>query len=200
VSPWADEQWQFYRRRLRERAAALRLNPAMQVRFDESDLVQETVGRALEAERSGAGCRGDTEGERLRWLFAIQDHLLLDAFDREQAGRRDYRREAHDQGRAALRGQLNDSTAVFIGQLPGDGPSPSEAAAGREEQGLLDAALDRLPEPGQTVMRLKLKDHLSYQEIADRLGETKPKVAGIIRRAERELARLLDPEGEPPDE
>jgi RNA polymerase sigma factor (sigma-70 family) len=193
VSPWPPEQWEYYRRRLRERAAALRLNPAFQVRFDESDLVQETVGRALEAERSGAGCRGATEGERLRWLFAIQDRLLLDAFDREQAGRRDYRREA------ALRGQLDASTAEFTGQLPDGGESPSAAAAGREEQGLLDAALARLPEPGQTVMRLKLKDHLSYQEIADRLGQTKPKVAGIVRRAERELARLLDPDGEPAD-
>ena len=72
-----------YRAALRRRAGTLRIDPRVQVRFDESDLVQETLMKAVQADQSP--CKGTSHDERIAWLFAIQENLLLDKYDEQFA-------------------------------------------------------------------------------------------------------------------
>lgn len=169
-----------YREALRRRAETLRIDPRVQVGFDESDLVQETLTRALLAKESP--CRGSADGERLAWLFTIQERLLLDRYDREYAGIRDVRRNAMQQA-------LVDSTADFIVQSQAGGPSPSEDAAEREEQEIFAKLLEQLPPEHREPLLLR-QEGLKVAEIAKRLGVTEGVVAGRIARATRRLAEM----------
>jgi len=56
---WLSER---HRALLRLRARHLQLDPRLRRRFDESDLVQETL---LRAHANRDQCRGETEGERV---------------------------------------------------------------------------------------------------------------------------------------
>jgi RNA polymerase sigma factor (sigma-70 family) len=185
----------YYRERLRQRADNLRIDRRVGVRFDESDLVQETLTRAW---ASNEPCRGESLRERLGWFFQIQDNVLRDEYDRQQAKKRDTRREVREQDRHAFGRALDESTAVWLAQVDGGGPTPSQAAVGREEQDRLRQEMSRLSDREREVMQMKLEGR-TLQEIADHTGLTKNAVAGLIFRAQRRLAGALNPDEAPPD-
>ena len=166
-----------YRIALRQRAETLKIDPRVQVRFDESDLVQETLMKALKADQ--AACTGSTHGERIAWLFAIQENLLRDKYDEQFAKKRDPRREVDV---AAMQRAFVDSTADFISQGQAAGPSPSEDAAQREEHEILAKLLAQLPEEYRKVLLLR-QEGLTVTEIAGQLGVTDGVIAGRIARA-----------------
>lgn len=182
----ALEGWDLMRYRvfLRRRAASLQIDPRVQVRFDESDLVQETLLRAADPERPR--CVGASEQERLEWLFAIQANILLDKYDEHFAQKRDAKREASFD---ALKKALGDSTHDFIVELNGKSPGPFDAAVRREEVDILEELLAQLPDELREVLLLRRSGH-TLAEIAAALGVTIGVVAGRLTKGTRLLTRL----------
>jgi RNA polymerase sigma-70 factor, ECF subfamily len=173
-----------YRALLRRRAQTLRIDPRVQVRFDESDLVQETLARALEPNRPP--CLGSTDGERIAWLFAVQERLLLDKYDEQFAQKRDPRREVD---KNALQRAFVDSTADFLPAAQDAGPSPSEDAAKREELQILADFLDQLTQEHREVLLMR-QEGRTLDEIAQKLGVSVGSIAGRIARATKQLAHM----------
>ncbi len=183
LSGWDLER---YRRLLRAQAQRLRIDPRVRVRFDESDLVQKTFERACDP--ATPPCRGQADGERLQWLLAIERNLLRDAYDHEQAQRRDARRDQREQDLQRLGQALSDSSLAWDGIVPPDGlPSPSEQAARREELDGLEARVRSLPDRERTAIRLRYQEGLTIAAIAGRLGLTPGAVSGLLRRGAERL-------------
>jgi RNA polymerase sigma factor (sigma-70 family) len=185
----ALNDWNFddYRHELRLRANWLMRDVRLQARFDQSDLVQDTLVKAVDPETPP--CQGRSREERLAWLLAIQNHLAVDRLREHFAQRRDVRKDVREQQVAALRQHLDDSTAMWVSLFVAHNPTPSEQVAAQEEQWLLQQAVEQLPEREAAVMRLRLNEALSIAEIAERLRLTPGSVAGLIRRAEQRLTQ-----------
>lgn len=180
------EDWNLgrFREVLRRRAARLRCDPRVLVRFDESDLVQDALLRAAEAR---AGPTGETDEERLAWLSAILDNLLIDRHREHFAKKRDVRREQHLD---ALRQALQESSAEVVGLLPDSSPSPSENAARGELEARVAAAIDQLP-PRQRDVLLLRKEGRTFEEIARQLGITKGAAQGVYNQGLKRLRELM---------
>src|SRR5579864_1507225 len=86
MSPSPEWELDRYRPLLRLQVRQLQLDPRLQRRFDESDLVQEAL---LRAHRGLADFRGDNEAALLKWLEQILANVLTDAVRREHADKRD---------------------------------------------------------------------------------------------------------------
>ena len=149
------------RRRLRLRAGLLHQDRRIQVRFDASDLVNDTWVRAAATEAFPEGL--DTLDKQLAWLLTVQGNLMIDRYREEQAQLRDVRREQGDEG---LRAALLD-TSLAAGVLMADaGPGPEEQAERRE---LLEKAFERMTEEERSVVRAKMEGH-KFREIAETMG------------------------------
>lgn len=70
---------------------------------------------------------------------------------------------------------------------------PEDAMAGKELQGIVEAALSKLPESQRTALLLLRFEELSYEEIATVMDATVPAVKSLLNRAKNELLRVLGP-------
>lgn len=181
LSGWKNLE--YYRQILRERAERLKRSPRVQVREDESDLVQKTFERAVESPQP---CRGESDAERLAWLFKIQDRLVIDSYREHHAECRDVGREQ------ALQQDLDASTAEYLAGLADKGPSPSEQAEQNEEQDRLAAAIRQLPDDQRAVVWPIVMEHKTPAEVADQIGKTEGSVAGLYYRGSRRVKEILD--------
>lgn len=169
---------------LRRRAAVLRIDRRVHVRFDESDLVRETL---LKADASWKSAQ--SPAERLAWLFTIQDNILIDKHREHFAQKRDVRKEVD-----ALRPveqALVESTWEFVAAVDARVLSPSEDAARNEERAILDELLKQLPEDYRQVIQLR-GEGLTVSAIAEELKMTRAQVAGMLVRAMKKLGSLRD--------
>src|SRR5262245_42231845 len=108
-----------YRPLLRLQLRQVQLDPRLQRRFDDSDLVQEAL---LRAHQSLADFRGDNEAALVKWLEQILANVLTDAVRRERAQKRDVALEQ------SLDAALAESSARLAEYLTADGSSPAEQA------------------------------------------------------------------------
>ena len=69
------------------------------------------------------------------------------------------------------------------------GPSPVD----REEQAMVERALRRLPPDQREVIHMKVYEQLTFQQIADQLGESINTVTGRYRYGLEKLRRWLAP-------
>mgnify|MGYP001592367736 CR=1 FL=1 len=132
------------------------------------DVVQDTFARLFEADR-------ETLSDRVpEWLYRVCRNRALDLV------RKDARRERL---RSLVPQQAEEA-------------SPAERAEHRQTLRLALAAVDRLPPKQASVLRLKLHEGLSYQEIAERTGLTTSHVGYLLHHALRavrdELGRDSD--------
>src|SRR6516225_11830608 len=79
-----------YRELLQVIVRRLQLDPRLKRRFDSSDLVQETLLKAHQAEQQ---FRGLTEGERVKWLRQILANTARDKIREAHADKRDAKLE-----------------------------------------------------------------------------------------------------------
>jgi RNA polymerase sigma factor (sigma-70 family) len=179
---------QRYRTVLRQRANWLLRDPRVQVRFDESDLTNEALLKAVKAEQVPAGL--DDDRARLAWLAAIQDNVLIDLHRKQFAAKRDVRRE---QSLQSLRQALQESSIDQMQFVADPSGSPGERAEWRELERLTDEAIDRLPAPQCEVLRLR-KHGLTLEKIAKQLGLTAPAAAGYYYRGLKKLKEQLGPQ------
>lgn len=171
-----------YRAYLRTRARLLSLDRRVRVRFDESDLVQETL---LRATATSEPCRGQTDRERVAWLERIQDRVLIDKDREHRADKRDVAREQD------LHAALLSSTADWEGNVADDSLGPDDQAVRREMFLRVIEAVGQLP-PDQrdAVMALRLLN-LSPGDAAERLGKTEGAVVGLYQRGIKALQGML---------
>lgn len=119
------------------------------------DVVQETFARLFEADP-------ETLSDRVpEWLYRVCRNRALDLV------RKDAR---HERLRALV-------------PPPTEAVSPADRAEHRQMLGQALAAVDRLPPKQASVLRLKLGEGLSYQEIAQRTGLTASHVGYLLHHA-----------------
>jgi RNA polymerase sigma-70 factor (ECF subfamily) len=173
---------ELYRNYLRLMARTLISQP-LRVRLDASDLVQETL---FKAHRNFAGFLGTTESELVTWLRQILVRSLSDQVKRHRAGKRDIRREE------ALAVMLDRSSMAVQKALVVPVSSPSAIASRREQAVLLADALEKLPADYREVFVSRNLEHISFDQIADRMGRSSGAVRKLWTRTMLSLKRMLE--------
>lgn len=155
----------------------------LQAKADASDLVQETL---LEAHRDFAKFQGKTEPEWLAWLRQILSHNAAD-FVRHYRGteKRQARREV------PLRRPSDDSAQFGVGEPSDPGESPSQQVIRRERELELADALMKLSPDHQEVIMLRNLQRLPFDEVARRMGRSRPAVQMLWMRAIQKVQEML---------
>lgn len=158
----------------------------LQSKVDASDVVQQTL---LEAHRDFARFQGQTEPEWLAWLRRILTHNAAD-FVRRYRGtdKRQQRLEV------ALDNPANSSAPGLAAQLSDGGETPSRQLMRLEREMLIADALTHLSPDHQEVIVLRNLQGLSFDEVAHRLGRSRPAVQMLWMRALRKLQEVLSVE------
>jgi RNA polymerase sigma-70 factor, ECF subfamily len=167
--------------------ARTQLGPRLQAKLDASDVVQQAILHAHEAQGQ---FRGITEAEKLAWLRTILANVLAAAARRFEARARDVGRER------SLASDLDLSSSRLECLLAADQTSPSQRAVHGEELLRLAAALARLPEDQRRVVEMHHLKGLQMAEVAAQMGRTRPAVVGLLFRGLKKLRELLREHGE----
>jgi len=171
-----DELFEFHRPYLL-RFLSQHLEPRLQSRFDESDIVQETY---CEARRRLADFlqRGEPMPFRLWLRQTAYERLLMHRRRHLGAARRSVQRE---------QGLPDQSSFVLAQQLWTPGSSPSQRVVREELAGQIQKAMAKLDELDRQVLVLRACEDLSYEEVAYLL---KIKSAAARQRYGRALVKL----------
>lgn len=157
----------------------------IQAKVDSSDLIQQTL---MEAHQAFPQFNGHTEGEWIAWLKQILKHNATDFVRRFGAAKR----------RATLEVAIstgNDSTYFRAApELSSGGESPSQIMVRREEEILISEALAMLPENYQEVIVLRNLQRLPFDEIAERMGRSRPATQMLWMRALKKLQTQMHAE------
>ncbi len=124
------------------------------------DILQDAL---LHAWRDRAACEWRGLRSFRSWLLTIIDNRIREAADRHAAAKRGGGREPVPLIAPA---QPGDSESAWG---PADSTTPSRVAMFREQAEAIRAALSKLPDELRDVVRLRLFDQLSLEEIATRL-------------------------------
>ena len=155
----------------------------MRSKQDASDLVQQTL---LDAHRDFDRFAGSNQQEWLAWLRQILNHNFQDAVRYYgTAGKRAARREIS----LSPPNGIESGMAVFEPVSPGD--SPSQLAVHNEREILLAEAISQLSEDHREVVILRNIQRLPFDEIAIRLGRTRPATQMLWMRAIQKLKSVL---------
>lgn len=140
-----------------------RLSPALRARTTEEDILQDSLLAAWR-DRSKLEWRGLKSFRS--WLLTIIDHRIRDTADREAAQKRG------GSDRTLSVSSLNSVDHGRSTALPGplDSTTPSRIAMYKEQAAAMEEALQSLPEDLQSVVRFRLIEQASIDEIAARLG------------------------------
>ncbi len=155
----------------------------LRAKVDPSDIVQQTL---LDAHRGLANFRGQTEAEWLAWLRRILNHNAAD-FVRHYAAtaKRDVGHEVRLNAGGA------ESTNGGAPEPAAAEGTPSQLLISRELELQLADAIARLPEDHQQVVVLRNLARLPFDEVATRMGRSRPAVQMLWMRAIRELREAL---------
>lgn len=155
----------------------------LQAKVDASDLVQETL---LEAHRDFHRFQGQTEAEWLAWLRRILAHNTAD-FVRHYRGtaKRQARREV------PLGGPSGDDSAARWPDPPAAVETPSQQLIRADRQLAVAAALATLTDDYREVITLRNVQRLPFDEVAERMGRSRPAVQMLWARALKKLQTAL---------
>lgn len=155
----------------------------LQAKVDPSDLVQQTM---LEVHRGFDQFRGMSEGEYLAWVRRILTRNATDYVRRYGGtGKRQVSREIRWQASAG-----DDSRTG--NREPSDSlETPSELVMRHEDELQVAEALTRLPPDYREVILLRNLERLSFNEVAERMGRSRPAVQMLWMRALRKLEEIL---------
>jgi RNA polymerase sigma-70 factor (ECF subfamily) len=148
-------------------------------KVEASDVVQDAL---LRAHKALPQFQGTTSAELQAWLRKILETQLLDALRYWHRGKRDAELER------SIQESVNDSIKR-IERLAADQTSPSQRVGRHERAIRLTDAMTALSEDQRTVVELHHLSGYSVSETAERMGRTKPAVAGLLRRG---LAQLRE--------
>ncbi|MFZ5830528.1 MAG: sigma-70 family RNA polymerase sigma factor [Planctomycetota bacterium] len=157
----------------------------LQRKVDASDLVQQTM---LEAHRGLERFEGCSEKEFLAWLRQILSHNAAD-FVRRYGGaaKRQARREVPFASPA-------DSLPVGAPEPAAPGVTPSQELLQLDDALSVAAALETLPPDYQEVIVLRNLERLPFNEVAERMGRSRPAAQMLWMRAIRKLQEAVGDE------
>lgn len=168
--------------------ARANMDPRLAARLDPSDVVQDALVQAV---RAADQYRGATDGELAAWLRQILVRTMANAV-------RDAGREKRDAGRERSIQEAVEQTSVRLeAWLAADASSPSQRAIRNEDIVLLTAAVERLPDAQREALTLHHLQRWTLDAVAEHMNRTPAAVAGLIKRALRQLRQELDPDGPP---
>ncbi|MGH7192703.1 MAG: sigma-70 family RNA polymerase sigma factor [Candidatus Saccharimonadales bacterium] len=155
----------------------------MQAKVDASDLVQLTL---LEAHRDFDRFVGRSEAEWLAWLRRILAHNTADVI-RHYCGadKRQVRREVR------FADPADESRAAGAPEPIGREPTASQQLICRDRQLQLAAAVEALPPNYREVIVLRNLERLSFEQVAERMGRSRPAVQMLWGRAIQKLQAEL---------
>jgi RNA polymerase sigma-70 factor (ECF subfamily) len=156
----------------------------LRAKVDPSDLVQQTL---LEAYHGFTRFHGASEAEWLAWLRGILDHNAAD-FVRHYhtAGKRNVQREV------PLRAGPQDTSCQVMLEPADSTESPLSYLIRQERDLHLADAVAQLDEDQRTVVVLRNLQRLPFQEVAERMGRSRPAVQMLWLRAIRNLQKILE--------
>ena len=161
--------------------AARELPDSLRGRIDESDVVQQTLLRAWNAE---TGFRGETHAERLAWLRAILKNTIRDQHRREtQTKRRGENREK----RISDIDEIGDVGIDACAIAPD--PTVSAQIIAAEETLALAEAIEELSDDQRQVVMMRHVDGLSHVDIAKKMGRSVAAVRMLWVRALQSLGK-----------
>jgi RNA polymerase sigma-70 factor (ECF subfamily) len=164
--------------------AQLQIQPVLQAKYDESDVIQETCLQAVESFHQ---FRGTSEAQLAAWLRQILAHKAAWMARRYLAtGNRDARLEQ----RLGL--GLDQSSLDIANVVPVRQASPSQAAMRRERAVLLADALANLTDDQRQVLIMHGLQGIPIAEVAGRLERTEASIWKIWSRGLRSLQQLLE--------
>jgi len=151
----------------------------LRAKVDPSDIVQQTL---IEAHRDFARFRGANEAEWMAWLRRILQRNAAD-FVRRYRGtdKRQQRLEV------PLAPPPDASSSVRPLDPAAPGPTPSQEVMKLERELMVADALTRLEPDHQEVIVLRNLERLPFDEIAQRMGRSRPAVQMLWMRAVRKL-------------
>jgi RNA polymerase sigma-70 factor (ECF subfamily) len=144
------------------RVALRELDPGLQAKGGDSDLVQETF---LEAQRDFAACHGASEEGVRAWLRRLLFNNVA-SFARRYRGT-----DKRAVGRAVPL-QPGSASGPPDDALAADAPSPSAEAVAQEQAEALRCAMKRLPEDYRRVLRWRYEEQRTFEQIAALLQKT----------------------------
>jgi RNA polymerase sigma-70 factor (subfamily 1) len=158
------------------RLARKQLNSKIQAKGGASDVVQDTLIKALHDIHTFHGC---TPTQIMDWLRAILTHTTTNFVRQFTTDKRQLNRETT---------QISESVANDLRHAE---PSASETAMRREEGLRVQTFLARLPPHQAEVVHLRFREKLSFQEIARKTGGTAEAARKLCSRAVAELGGML---------
>jgi RNA polymerase sigma-70 factor (ECF subfamily) len=162
--------------------ARTQMDPRLQAKLDASDIAQQAI---LQAHQAQDQFRGRTEGEKLAWLRTILANVLAASLRRFEAKARDIGRER------SLEGELELSSSRLECLFAADQSSPSQRAVRGEELLRLAAALSRLPHEQRQAVELHYLKGLQVADVAEQMGRSRAAVVGLLFRGLKKLRQLL---------
>ena len=162
--------------------AQMQLSPRVQGKIDASDVVQDTMAKAIGAIDQ---FRGSTEIEMAAWLRQILSRQLANTT-------RDFGRDKRDVGRErSLEAAVNESSARLEAWLATEQSSPSQRAQRTEQVLLLAESMAHLPEAQGEALTLHYLRGWKLDEVSQHMGRSESAVAGLIKRGLKALRRQL---------
>ena len=159
----------------------------LRVKVDASDLVQETL---LEAFRDFPRFAGSTEQEWLAWLKRILAHNTADFVRRYRGTAK--RRAGRE---VAFRPAADSTFAPGVPEPAAPTATPSQEFLQIDAELQMTAVLAELPADYQEVIVLRNLERLPFNEVAQRMGRSRPAVQMLWMRAIRKLQEAMG-EGE----
>jgi RNA polymerase sigma-70 factor (ECF subfamily) len=145
------------------------------------DVVQETFLRVFRALGSY-----DQERKFSTWVLRIATNLCIDRYRRRRLKWVSIDASEEDEDRPSI---------VLV--EPRDGPDRRYDDAAMAAR--LDELVQRLPPIYRTIIELRYKQHLAYEEVAEILGVPLGTVKARLHRAHRHLKELLEASGLGPE-
>ncbi|MBY0524593.1 MAG: sigma-70 family RNA polymerase sigma factor [Gemmataceae bacterium] len=155
----------------------------LQAKVDASDLVQQTL---LEAHRDFRRFQGATEGEWLAWLRQILSHNASDFI------RQYYKTAKRAARREVVLGNPDHSSVMGLANVSDGGESPSQQLLRKERELQLADAIAGLTPDHREVIILRNLQRLPFEDVAQRMGRSRPAVQMLWMRAIQKLQEALD--------
>jgi RNA polymerase sigma-70 factor (ECF subfamily) len=164
------------------RAAEQEVASWLRPKHDPSDLVQVSL---LDAHRAFGAFEGEDLAQWQAFLRRILERNAADAARHFGTAKRQAGREV------ALYPQRPDASGAGGPALPAASETPSIEAMRHERSDLLRTALEQLSPDYQEVIRLRNLEQLPFDQVAERMGRSRPAVQMLWMRALKNLEAIL---------